>query len=164
MGIKPSDEMKAIYKKLLQTQQSIYTEDDLLKVLEANVLIENAFYCEPDVFKSIYELERRRSERSGNDFSIGVLNLNFSIKDTLAQRDHRIRLLKELLITHLRKGDTFTQWNEQQMVILLLGVDKVITEKVLKRVLEKEVHAPSVTVHQIDSLKADSTLNLNPLL
>jgi DNA-binding SARP family transcriptional activator len=164
MGIKPSDEMKAIYKKLLQTQQSLYTEEDLIKVLESSILIENAFYCEPDVFKSIYELERRRSERSGNDFSIGVLKLNFSNKDTLAQRDHRIRLLKELLITHLRKGDTFTQWNEQQMVILLPGVDKVITEKVLKRVLEQEVHAPSVSVHHIDSLKADSNLNLSPLL
>ncbi|PKM55789.1 MAG: hypothetical protein CVV00_02515 [Firmicutes bacterium HGW-Firmicutes-5] len=162
MGIKPSDEMKAIYKKLLQTQQSLYTEEDLMKVLESEVSIENAFYCEPEVFKSIYELERRRSERSGKDFSIGVLTFNFSSKDTLAQRNLRIRLLKELLMSQLRKGDTFTQWNDQQMAILLPDVDEVLTENVLKRVLEKESHAPSVSVHHIDSLKAD--VNLGPLL
>ncbi|MDF1616625.1 BTAD domain-containing putative transcriptional regulator [Petrocella sp. FN5] len=162
MGIQPSDEMKAIYKKLLQTQQTLYTEDDLMKVLESNHLIENAFYCEPDVFKSIYELERRRSERSGKDFSIGVLTLQFSNKDTLAQRDHRIRLLKELLMSQLRKGDTFTQWNEQQMIILLPGVDEVLTEKILKRVVSKVPLAPTVSVHHIDSLKVD--LSITPSL
>jgi len=146
MGIKPSDEMKAIYKKLLQTQQSLYTESDLMKVLESDALIENAFYCEPEVFKSIYELERRQ----------------FSSKDTLAQRNHRVRLLKELLMSQLRKGDTFTQWNDEQMVILLPGVDEGLTETILKRVLKKVPLAPIVSVHHVDRLKAD--ISLSPLL
>ena len=162
MGIKPSDEMKTIYKKLLQTQQSLYTESDLMKVFESDVLIENAFYCEPEVFKSIYELERRRSERSEKDFSIGVLTFKFSSKDTLAQRNHRVRLLKELLMSQLRKGDTFTQWNDEQMVILLPGVDEDLTETILKRVLKKVPLAPTVSVHHVDRLKAD--ISLSPLL
>lgn len=152
MGIKPSEDMKMLYKKLLQTQQVIQTEEGLQEALDSNTVIENAFYCEPDVFKSIYELERRRNERSGGSFSVGVITANHKQSYTFAQKELKMTQLKQHLMTQLRKGDTFTRWNDDQMVVLLSGIDAALTEKVLNRVLGNKIDFATVTVNHITQL------------
>lgn len=159
MGIKPSDEMRVIYKKILQTQSSIGSEESLYEALESTVTLENAFYCEPDVFKSVYELERRRSQRSGVSFSIGVLTA-LTIKGyTHSQKELRMNRLKQLLTERLRKGDTFTRWNDNQMVVMLSGVDEELTEKVLKRVLGMDKDNETIVINQITHLMPEPQNN-----
>ena len=38
-------------------------------------------------------------------------------------------------MTHLRKGDSFTRWNDTQFTVLLLGVNNELMQKVMKRIL-----------------------------
>lgn len=156
MGIKPSAEMRAIYKRLLKSHASIHSEENLLEVLEFGATLDNAFYCEPDVFKSIYELERRRSQRGNSCFSIGVLTAKPMGGYSQSQEQLRISHLKQHLMERLRQGDTFTRWNDQQFVVLLPGVDAVLTEKVLKRVLDGGIDQNSITINQIAHLTAAS--------
>jgi DNA-binding SARP family transcriptional activator len=159
MGIKPSDEMKALYKKMLQTQQVIQSEEKLNEVLDSNMIIENAFYCEPDVFKSIYELERRRNQRSGGSFSVGVITVNHKKSYTFSQKELKVAQLKQHLMTHLRKGDTFTRWNDEQLVVLLLGIDAESTDKVLNRVLGSSIDFATVSVNYRTLLETNADAN-----
>jgi DNA-binding SARP family transcriptional activator len=154
MGIKPSEAMRGLYKRLLQSQQTIESREALDQALEDDTFIENAFYCEMEVFKSIYELERRRSERSGASFSIGVLNMPRIKGDTYSQREARLNALKEHLMQHLRKGDTLTRWSDEQLVALLPGVDAQLMENILQRVLHIENQFVDVTISQIKQLTA----------
>jgi DNA-binding SARP family transcriptional activator len=135
MGLKPSEEMRSLYKLLLQAHPTIQTESGLMALFETDKVLENAFYCEPEVFKSIYELERRRCERSGADFSIAVLTAEPIPRYTFAQNELRINQLKQHLLTHLRKGDSFTRWNDTQFTVLLLGVNDELMKKVMNRIL-----------------------------
>lgn len=152
MGLKPSAEMKLMYKRLLQTHTPIASESSLMDALESDLSLENAFFCEPDIFKSIYELERRRSQRSGAAFSIGVINASPIEGYTTSQESLRISHLKEHLMHTLRKGDTFTLWNENQFIVLLPGVDSDVMHKVLDRVLSPFPKSDHIEVDQIKQL------------
>ena len=152
MGLKPSSDMKLMYKRLLQTHSPIGNESSLMEALEANLSLENAFYCEPDVFKSIYELERRRSQRSGAAFSIGVVNASPIDGYSASQEALRVSHLKQHLMQALRKGDTFTLWNESQFIVLLPGVDSDVMHKVLARVLSPFPKSDHINVEQIKQL------------
>lgn len=76
MGIKPSDEMRIIHKKLLESQSITKVDNNFCEILEVDDSYENALYCEPEVFKVIYEMERRRSQRQNTVYSVGVITVN----------------------------------------------------------------------------------------
>ena len=155
MGLKPSGDMRMLYKRLLQTHAPIQTQDGLVEALEHDLVLENAFYCEPSTFKSIYELERRRSQRSGNTFSIGVINASPIRGYSQSQEDLRISHLKQHLMEKLRKGDTFSQWNDTQFMVLLPGVDSDLMKKVLTRILDAFPNNEAIRINQIKELNAD---------
>lgn len=148
MGIRPSIQMRNVYKRLLKADKTLSDQDDFYETLEAETLMENAFFCEPDVFKSIYELERRRSERTENDFSIGVIDMPFEKGSSYSKNEFRMNRLKDHLLHHLRKGDTICRWAAQQYVLLLPGVDEESMTKVVKRILELEVEFSDVKLTQ----------------
>ncbi len=154
MGLKPSIEMRQLYKRMLSFQQTLDSDDSLYAVLESETVIENAFYCEYDVFKSIYELERRRSERSGQEFSIGIIEIPKN-RESYSKTEARMSQLKQHLMVSLRKGDTLARWSQSQFVVLLPGVDKDLMELVLTRTLAKDEVFKSVVVSQITHLKAE---------
>ena len=155
MGLKPSTEMKLLYKRLLQTHAPKTSEQSFFNTLESEESIENAFFCEPHVFKSIYELERRRSQRSGASFSIGEIHVTPVKNFTPSQEDLRVYRLKQHLLEHLRKGDSFTLWNEANFVVLLPGVDYNLMEMVLKRVLDSYPMHESLEIAHIKHLSFD---------
>ncbi len=160
MGLKPSSDMRSLYKRLLQTHTPIQSQEGIVEALENDLVIENAFYCEPDTFKSIYELERRRSQRSGITFSIGVINATPIKGYSQSQEDLRISHLKQHLMEKLRKGDTFSQWNENQFMVLLPGVDSTLMKKVLTRILDAFPKNEAIVIHQIKELTSDITKDL----
>ena len=155
MGLKPSQELRSLYKKLLQTNAPIQTDDNLYDALEAELIMDNAFYCESSVFKSIYELERRRSQRSGASFSIGVLNVTPINGYSQSQEELRIEYLKQHLKEKLRKGDTFTLWNDSQFIVLLPGVDSTLMDKVLRRILQTFPMNDAILINQIMHLTGE---------
>lgn len=128
MGLKPSKEMRELYNML--------TTEPVSAPSTIRDHVNNAHFCEPDVFKSISELEHKRSERSGADFSIGYLtNIEFS--------ESTMELMKNYLFGHLRKGDCFTRWNERQFAVLFSGANpdqmKMIFDRLLGNFSEGDV-------------------------
>lgn len=183
MGVAPSVGFKQLYKKLLSAPASkglgngsgngsgsgsasgsllsdygidlsANSSEEILAVLDDHGPIENAFFCGPEVFKSIYELERRRSQRSGNSFSVAVLNLQKQPEDTLAQDHMRNEHFRAHLGETLRLGDTYASWGERQYVVLLPGVDEDLMQKVMTRVLSRYIDKALVTIERVNHLPA----------
>lgn len=155
MGIEPSLEFKTLHKRMLMNSHNISSQKSLSEIFETEVTLNNAYYCEPNVFKSLYELERRRHERIDVSLGIGIITFNFQEQYTSSQNELRIRQLIDHLLTHLRKGDTFTRWNDHQLAVLLNGVDAWQTEIILNRVLKLSLNFISFTVNQIQELSSD---------
>lgn len=157
MGVKPSDEMRAIYKRLLASQYRTKVENNFCDVLEKDVFYDNAFYCEPEVFKSIYELERRRSQRQNTCFSVAVITVNPIKGYTYSQNEMRMNKIKQQLLNNLRKGDTVTCWNYRQFAVLLPGVDGELSEKILKRIVDPDKDDVSFLINQVDKLPSNES-------
>jgi DNA-binding SARP family transcriptional activator len=134
LGLKPSDELKAFYKTMTQTEASD-PNSDFIQSLTSRVVYEDAYYCEPETFRAICELEKRRHERDQKHFMIGVLKLVPIPTNSMSREQFRVRHLKLHLLSHLRKGDSFTLWNQYQFLILLENG----TEEGIKTMLNRMV-------------------------
>lgn len=151
MGLKPSPAMKAIYKRILSTQAKHATMDALASDLEVATASENAFYCEPDIFRSIYELERRRSERNDVKAIVGMITMAQPLGVSLGQQQQRMLSLKQYLLEHLRKGDTVTHWNDSQFLVLLPGLDETKMENVLSRIVNLYITDTTANANSIQT-------------
>lgn len=120
MGLKPSKVMRELY--------NILTTEPVSAPAAIKDHVDNAHFCEPDVFKSICELEHKRSERSGADFSIGYLTID-------EVSEPAMQLMKAHLFGHLRKGDCFARWNERQFAVLLSGANRDLMKVIFERLL-----------------------------
>lgn len=156
MGIKPSPAMRALYKRMLRTP-SDSDHSSLTDTLEADMVLENAYFCDFEVFKSIYELERRRSLRSGTGFTVGVLTAPETKGYSASQSELQINHLKTHLMEGLRQGDTFARWTERQFVVLLAGVDADMAQRVLQRVIGSNDAATEVLIDQITYISTQTT-------
>lgn len=98
---------------------------------------EGAYFCEPDVFRVLYNLERRRLERTGSPVSLILLTLiqveGNNLPSYSAGRK-AMRQLREVLVTCLRKGDVFCQRNDVQYIVMLPGSLPECAERVARRI------------------------------
>lgn len=137
LGLKPTPALKALYKRMLSTQPTLDSMDALHADLDGVDPLENAYFCNPEVFRSIYELERRRSERSGAHAVVGMITMGHPPTASHGKQQQRMQALQQHLMHHLRKGDTITRWNDSQLLVLLPGLNTETMETVLQRVIQK---------------------------
>ncbi len=137
LGLKPSPAMKAIYKQILSSQPQLDSMEALHADLDGDGVVENAYLCSAEIFRSIYELERRRSERNGVQAVIGMITMEHPVSASYGKQQQRILALQQHLMHHLRKGDTITRWNDSQFLVLLPGLNVETIESVLHRVIQR---------------------------
>lgn len=137
LGVQPSEEIRAVYKLIVQADQEM--EADIEKVqgmLEAEDDGRGAFVCEYEIFKEIYQLQRRMIERYNSTMFLALL----TISNTYEQRFDNLVLdsiMKQLLhVTqqNLRRGDTVSRYSAMQYVILLPSVSYETGRMVMDRV------------------------------
>ncbi len=138
MGIKPSEQMKTLYR-LMGVQPGDF-ELDLTTIqehLKGKDDRNGAFYCDPELFRYFYNLERFRVERNGQSILVGLLTLtsvDYSPPDKNILRKV-VQDLEKVTINSLRKGDIVTRWNESQIMMLLPGLNREQAEKVVSRIV-----------------------------
>lgn len=135
MGINPTSSMKQLYKRILKSDVNLTLDSNIFEPLDTNQNYTEAFYCDPDVFKSIFELETRRSQRSNQAFTICLISVEPLKNHTFSQMSLRMKHLLDHLLLHLRKGDTLTQWSDQQLIVLMNNVSSEQMEGIMARVL-----------------------------
>jgi two-component SAPR family response regulator len=138
LGIKPSSAMRSIYRQLKAGGECV--EFDLTSIQESlaeRQENEGAFFCDSDIFRHLYKLEKKRLERTGQIVFLGLLSLTtaeYRIPPRKILQEACDKLLN-LLIARLRKGDIITHWNDSQILVLLPGLNLEQGEKVLQRVI-----------------------------
>ena len=93
----------------------------------------SAFYVEAEVFKTVYELEKRRSNRSNVSLTLGVVKL----EETHETSIELMQSMKNFLEKSLRQSDCFTQWDDRSFYILFPYSSYETAEYVLDRLLDR---------------------------
>jgi two-component SAPR family response regulator len=135
MGVKPSAALKNIYRRI----KTAGPETDLAALQDDGE--ENdargAFFCGPEVFRSLYSLEKRRMARTGQAVYVGLLSL--SAAGSGGQPPEKLPEASERLLAvlknGLRRGDAVARWNKAQFSVLLPGLDQEQAEKIMSRLL-----------------------------
>ncbi|MBS3768578.1 MAG: bacterial transcriptional activator domain-containing protein, partial [Candidatus Cloacimonetes bacterium] len=130
------------YKKLIKEDLGIEPSTDILKthnkirqndIIEKETVLEEknkgAFRCDIDVFKNIYELEERQTNRSSNSFIL--MEIDFSDFDI----DNKFADICKEIGNLFRSGDVICCWNKKIHLILHdLSIEK--TNFTLKRIFD----------------------------
>ena len=168
LGIQPSGEIRAVYKLIVQADQEM--EADIEKVqnmLEEDTDGHGAFVCEYEIFKEIYQLQRRMLERYNGTMFLALL----TISNTYEQRFDNLvldNIMKQLLHvsqTNLRRGDTISRYSVMQYVILLPSVTyetgRLVMDRIKKAFYNEYVKSSVVLTYKLRPLcinKYDSNI------
>lgn len=135
-GISPTVEMQKIRSLLAADRphsldHSRKIDDALIEKAESR----GAFYVEYRDFYAIYVLEKRKSERSGEQ--ICPVMIDFAHPDnafpSVAARNHAVDEFKKQMIQTMRRGDLFTIKDKTKFLILLPDLPFEQVKKVLER-------------------------------
>lgn len=143
-GVTPSAELKALYKQIVRSNQSVEMDIATIKEnLREEDDLKGAFYCEYEFFKDIYRLEVRSVARTGKPIHICLL----SISPKLGEKPLNTKTLNATLDklcacvkSTLRRGDVFARYSVSQFVIMLPLTTVENAEMVLNRII-KRFHA-----------------------
>ena len=129
-GIKPTGEMQQIYKMLKETNTQPRNNRLFKDLIEDEASESGAFYCDAKVFRSLFILEKRRSERTG--VPVSLVSVTLEDKELL---ENVFQELKKFFIHSLRGSDAITTWNDLQLLLLLCNIDvklirALITDKI----------------------------------
>ena len=159
LGIQPSGEIRAVYKLIVQADQEM--EADIEKVqgmLEENDASMGAFVCEYEIFKEIYQLQRRMLERYNGTMFLALL----TISNTYEQRfdnlvlDNIMKQLLNVAQTNLRRGDTISRYSVMQYVVLLPSVTyetgRLVMDRIKKAFYAEYVKSSVVLTYKLRPL------------
>ena len=153
-GIKPTPEMQSIYH-LLKNDTNRSKEKSLNIEFDENENRNGAFYCDPNTFRSLFIIEKRRNERTNDS----VLPVSFSIDEgnnSVSSQSETVVFdeFRRFLVKSLRKGDVVTTWKNSQLLVLLPKIDnkgiRVISDRIIKQFQCNENHSDieiKVSVH-----------------
>ncbi len=142
LGVQPSDNLKklytAIHKQFEEDLPSdLLTIQDSLKEMNADSL--EAFFCDMETFRHIYQLEVRAMQRSGMAVYLALITVTtteYLLPDERTLQSS-FAFLKNTVLAGLRRGDVVSQPSKSQIVMLLSSITVESCEIVLKRLVDK---------------------------
>ncbi|MDO9592684.1 MAG: BTAD domain-containing putative transcriptional regulator [Erysipelotrichaceae bacterium] len=90
---------------------------ELMNNLNDNSEFQGALYCEYEVFKRLYQIALRNSERTDEQSYVMLFDLSCSENDFVVSK--MLERLKTAIGVSLRKGDVFARMNVSQFILLL---------------------------------------------
>lgn len=100
-----------------------------------------AFFCDYELFKNIYRLKARETQRSGEKLTLMLFTVMPHTNASVSASGVMERI-KELLFSSLRKEDIFSRYSVSQFLILLQGCSEadsaVVFDRINKRFVETE--------------------------
>lgn len=145
IGIPLIDEIKSIYEaaseQVDQIEQDIMIiKDDLREIAHDSRPISGPLYCTYDVFKYLYQMVARSSERSGTRIIIVLLTLQKigGGQPPAKYLSAAMNQIKSLILRGLlRRSDTVARYSKSQFIIMLsidqTGGTKAVIDRIHKR-------------------------------
>ncbi len=130
LDAKPSEQFAGFLDKI---QNLKFKNNDIdISGIKNNLdeeFIYGALHCDLSYFKVLYNLEKRKSIRKNEDNYLCIINYSSCEKSCTAW--------SSLLEKTLRKGDVFSFWNENQILILLYNVKENGINIIIDRIFNK---------------------------
>jgi len=162
LGVQPSEEIRSVYKLIVQADQEM--EVDIEKVqatLEEDEEGFGAFVCEYEIFKEIYQLQRRMLERYNSTMFLALLTVSNAYEQSFEPLvlDSIMKLLLEITRKNLRRGDTISRYSAMQYVVLLPAVTyetgKMVMERIKSTFYASQVKSSVSLTYKIRSLSVN---------
>jgi len=137
MGVKPSDEMKKLYRMVgIETGTFELDLSTIQEGMKSKQKIKGAYLCDAELFRYFYKLEQLRGERNDHTVFLCLLTVGAGDYSKLpADLLKKLTLnLQDVIMNSLRKGDLVTKWNEAQFLLLLPGLKVEQAAKVMDRI------------------------------
>lgn len=138
LGVNPSDELRALYSQIMDTQKSLETDLAIIQEhLMENSLDNGAFFCEYGYFVKTYQLTKRRLERLGLSTYLCLITLQTDRGKTpeLTKLDSYMAKLLGILKLSLRNGDVIAKYSGAQYILMLPCVNFENADMVMHRIL-----------------------------
>jgi len=128
-GLKVPPELEGMANNLTSDRQESLQEvlDELNKSNKKGL----AYLTDSDNFIKLYELEKRRAERTG--ISRMVVHIRLVIEDGFEDTENLEDKMLDLLIRHLRSGDIVCRWEERHFIVILLDIGQADVNRVIAR-------------------------------
>ena len=137
MGIKPSEQMKNLYR-IVGAEAGSFELDlgTIQEGLRGKEAVNGAYLCDAELFHYFYKLERLRVERSGQSVLLGLLTLTEPDYTNPDKENLKtvMQCLQDVILKTLRRGDLVTRWNEAQFLLLLPGLNREQAARVMERI------------------------------
>jgi DNA-binding SARP family transcriptional activator len=137
MGVKPSDEMKKLYRMVgLETGTFELDLSTIQEGMKSKEKISGPYMCDAEMFRYFYKLEQLRGERS--DIAVLLCLLTLVAPDHSRPPKSLLKSvmlnLQDVIMSSLRKGDLVTRWNEAQYLLMLPNLNREQALKVMQRI------------------------------
>lgn len=125
LGVRPSEEMEAIYEELQKIQHDHESNIDIIQEDLREKQASGAFLCEYGVFRKIYALESRSSGRLGISVHLTLMSLHLDFQLPKDDETYKklvgegMALLEQTLLHGLRSSDIVCRYSVNQYLIML---------------------------------------------
>ncbi len=137
LGVQPSEEIRAVYKLIVQADQEMEADIEKVQImLSEDEDRYGAFVCEYEIFKEIYQLQRRMVERYNSTMFLALLTVSNTYEQSFEPLvlDTIMKHLLQVSRKSLRRGDTVSRYSAMQYVVLLPAVTYETGKMVMERV------------------------------
>ena len=143
LGANPSDKIVSVYKSIRQKEEHDYTTlslNSLENELKDCDKYNGALICDNDYFKFLYNYKSRAKERKQDieNVFVGIITLEKLGYKELSpdEMQYYMTALIDIIKYGLRKGDTITKWNNNQILFMLSGIGEDNLNFLIERLKE----------------------------
>jgi DNA-binding SARP family transcriptional activator len=137
----PDEELENTYKTLSGNINNEIGDINSIRGGIEETDMYGAFFCDYELFKNIYRLKARETQRSGEKLALMLFTVMPHSGASIPASGVMERI-KELLFSSLRKEDLFSRYSVSQFLILLQGCSEndssIVFDRINKRFVESE--------------------------
>lgn len=145
LGVCLSDGIKGLYQKIISSISVVEMDLSLIcEDLNESTQQKTAFFCDYEIFKNFYQMQARAMARTGQSINVALLTLSGTVQ-SIPENDilkPSMQLLKDTILTNLRRSDVVSAFSSIQFVLLLPGTTyenaEMICQRIINKFLEKD--------------------------
>jgi DNA-binding SARP family transcriptional activator len=140
LGVEVSESLRAIYSRIIEKLPEYQVNIEKLENrLKDSDVLEGSYYCNYEVFKSIYQVNVRAVRRSRGPRYLVLLTIEEEIAGTIRSESYKEEMstLRKVIHQQLRKNDVFTQFSATQYSLILSAQSEENCEVAIGRIVDK---------------------------
>ncbi|WP_101697753.1 BTAD domain-containing putative transcriptional regulator [Clostridium minihomine] len=140
LGVDIAPQLKRYYQQVMNLANQ--TEIDLCNIsadLKEAQNIKGAYFCDYETFKNLYRIQARMISRTDDSIYVALLSPQDQNGCILQESSTAfvVHLLKNVILSSLRKGDTVAAYGFSQFMIMLPLINRKNAEMVMHRIIRR---------------------------